>query len=51
MPYATTNYNCLHLSPISLAHLSANQWQRIHLQMQETHETGVRSLGWEDPVK
>ena len=25
------------------------QWQSICLPMQETQETGVRSLGWEDP--
>ena len=25
-----------------------DQWKRIHLPMQET---GVRSLGWEDPLE
>ena len=27
------------------------QWYRIHLLMQEMQETGVRSLGQEDPLK
>ena len=27
------------------------QWQRIRLPMQETQETWVRSLGWEDPLE
>ena len=27
------------------------QWQRIRLTMQETQETQVRSLGWEDPLE
>ena len=27
------------------------KWERIHLLMQETQETWVRSLGQEDPLK
>ena len=27
------------------------QWYRIHLLMQETQETWVQSLGWEDPLE
>ena len=27
------------------------QWYRIHLQMQETHETWVQSLGQKDPLQ
>ena len=27
------------------------QWKRIHLPMQETQETWVLSLGWEDPLE
>ena len=27
------------------------QWQRIYLPMQETEETWVQSLGWEDPLE
>ena len=27
------------------------QWQRIHLSMQETQETLILSLGWEDPLE
>ena len=27
------------------------QWKSIHLQMQETQETQVRSLGQEDPLE
>ena len=27
------------------------QWSRVHLPMQETHETLVRSLGQEDPLE
>ena len=27
-----------------------NQWQRTHLLVEETKETWVRSLGWEDPL-
>ena len=27
------------------------QWQRIHLLMQETQETQMQSLYWEDPQK
>ena len=27
------------------------QWQRICLQVQETQETWVHSLGWEDPLE
>ena len=27
------------------------QWQRICMSMQETQETQVQSLGWEDPVE
>ena len=27
------------------------QWQRICLLMQETQETGVQSLGWEDALE
>ena len=28
-----------------------NQWQRTHLLVEETKETWVRSLGWEDPLE
>ena len=27
------------------------QWSRIHLLIQETQETRVQSLGWEDPLQ
>ena len=27
------------------------QWYRIYLPLQETQETQVRSLGWEDPLE
>ena len=27
------------------------QWSRIHLLIQETQETQVQSLGWEDPLE
>ena len=27
------------------------QWQRIHLPMQETEESWVQSLDWEDPLE
>ena len=27
------------------------QWLRIHLTTQETQETSVQSLGWEDPLE
>ena len=27
------------------------QWLRIHLPMQETQETRVQFLGWEDPLE
>ena len=27
------------------------QWQRIHLPMQETQETQIQSLGWENTLE
>ena len=39
---------------IRLSHFWASQvaqWERIHLSMQETQETRIKSLDWEDPLK
>ena len=37
--------------PLQARAFQMEQWQRIHLPMQETEEMQVQSLGWEDPLE
>ena len=37
--------------PLQAQASQMEQWQRIHLPMQEKEELQVQSLGWEDPLE
>ena len=52
MLYFSAIYRCCYRYKIDIDMASqVAQWYRICLPMQETQETWVQSLGWEDPLE